>query len=152
MPDFSKFVRKSVATVADGGAGAGAAAQLIPATPRRRAAVVEHDSYSVMNGYQLLRPKLFWGSLGAMLGSGVMLWLRRKHGVEAWASWGTILAASSVTAYVTRPGGAGDPGKAKPGEIDDTLAKTYRWLDARAAELDKQEPGWEEKSLSRLMG
>ena len=152
MPDFTDILKKSGETLKKGGGTNTLLAGAIPATPRRRAAVLGHDSYGVMVGYQTLRPKLFWASLAAAIGSGTMLWLRRKRGVEAWASWGAVLVVSSGAAYMTRPGGVGDPGKAQPGELDDTLAKTYRWLDQRANELDVSEPGWEERTLSKMLG
>ena len=124
----------------------------IPATPRRRAAVVGHDSHMVMDWYQTARPALFWGSLAAALGSGVMLWLRRKHGTEALISWGALTLVSGGVAWMTRPGGPGAGAAPKAGESDSAIAATYRWLDQRASELDRAEPGWEAAALARLMG
>lgn len=120
----------------------------IPATPRRRAAVLAHDGYGALETYQAVRPQVFYGSVAVALGATGMAWWRRRHGTEAIGSWGALAALAGVVAYLTRP----SMGVAQPVQGASATDRAYRWLDARAAYLDRTEPGWEDRIVARVTG
>ncbi len=124
----------------------------VAATPpqtKRRAAVVAHDAYAAIDGYMAAKPTLFYGGLLVAAGGAMMAIKRRKQGPEAVAAWIVASGAGAVTAYITRPGNeqAGAPAGGTP-----ALATVNTWLDARALELDRTDPGWQERALGRLLG
>lgn len=134
----------------DGKQAAKLATNLVPATPRRRAAVVLHEGFAGLDLYQRVRPKVFVGSLAVAVGATGMAWWRRRQGAEAIGSWGTLAALAGLLAYVTRPGmGTGNPAAVAGPTAQD---RVYGWLDARAAVLDRTRPGWEEAALRRVVG
>lgn len=139
------------------GGGTSALAQLAPATPRRRAAVVIHDGYAALDAYQRARPALFVAGLAGFVSSGAALYLRRRRGVEAWGVWALAMAVSGGVAWVTRPGAAVPQapvpsGQTTPPGSTPALAAVEAWLDRRAAALDRSEPGWEEQAVRRVLG
>lgn len=120
---------------------------VVPATPRRRAAVTVHDGYAAADMWVKARPKIFIGSLlGAVLSAGA-LYARRKKSPETIAVYAASFVASAGLAWVSRPG---QGGTVAPGAS--TTDQVMAWLDARAARLDKSEPGWEEAATRRLTG
>ncbi len=121
---------------------------VVPATPRRRAAVVVHDGYAATDAWVRARPTVFLASLAGMLVSGTALWKRKSKGAEAFALYTSAFAASTTLAWFTRPGQASPP----PGTPNTQSAQMMAWLDARAASLDKSEPGWEETAMRRVTG
>lgn len=134
----------------DGKQAAKLATNLVPATPRRRAAVVLHEGFAGLDLYQRVRPKVFVGSLAVAVGATGMAWWRRRNGAEAVTSWGMLAALAGLAAYLTRPGaGTGNP---QAGTGTTGTERVYSWLDARAAVLDRTRPGWEEAALRRVVG
>ena len=124
------------------------------AVNQRRVAVIAHDGLSVADLWAQARPTVFLGSLAGLLGSLAMFWARRRRGGEAWATWGTAAAVSGGLAWVSRPGTAPvDPSTGKPVASDrKTLAQVTEWLDRRATTLDTAEPGWQERTIQRVLG
>ncbi len=120
---------------------------VVPATPRRRAAVLVHDGYVAGDTWVKAKPAVFIGGLAGMALSLGAMYLRRGKGVESLAMYAGTFAASAGLAWVARPGanGAVSPG-ASP-----NLDKMTAWLDARAAKLDKSEPGWQEAAERRML-
>jgi hypothetical protein len=134
----------------DGKSAAKLATNLVPATPRRRAAVVLHEGFAGLDLYQRVRPKVFVGSLVVAVGATGMAWWRRRNGAEAVGSWGMLAAVAGLAAYLTRPGaGTGNPQAVAGPTAQD---RVYGWLDARAQVLDRMRPGWEEEALRRVVG
>ena len=134
----------------DGKSAAKLAQSLVPATPRRRAAVVLHEGFAGLDLYQRVRPKVFVGALVVGAGATGMAWWRRRQGMEALGSWGALAIAAGVVAYLTRPGaGTGNPAAVAGPTAQD---RVYGWLDARATVLDRAAPGWEAQALKRVMG
>jgi hypothetical protein len=127
---------------------------LAPATPKRRAAVVAHDGFLALDTYHHVKPTLFVAGLVGTVGSAIALYARRRRGPEAWGVWAMAMGISAGVAWVARPGAT--PGNRLPtaseGQGQPALAAVNAWLDRRAAALDRSEPGWEEKALSRLFG
>jgi hypothetical protein len=120
---------------------------VVPSTPRRRAAVTVHDGYAAADMWVKARPTIFWSSVaGAVLSAGA-LYVRRKKGPETIAVYAASFAVSAGLAWVSRPG---QGGTVAPGAS--TSDQVMSWLDARAARLDKSEPGWEEAATRRLIG
>lgn len=149
MADLFSAVTKVVGSVSvDGKQAARLAQNLVPATPRRRAAVVLRDGYKALDTYHAVRPKVFVGSLAVALGATGMAWWRRRNGAEAVTGWGALAALAGVVAYVTRPTTASGVPQAGPG----AQAQVYAWLDQRAATLDRTDPGWEERAMGRMLG
>ncbi len=152
MPDLSallKGVRDVVGPLAgSGGALTTLATAIVPVAPRRRAAVLAHDGYATLEAYQRARPLLFYGSAAVAVGATGMAWWRRRQGFEAVGGWGTVAALAGLLAYLTRP--AAGTGQA----VDGPSAKerAYQWLDARAAYLDRTEPGWEDRVTAQVVG
>lgn len=125
------------------------AAAATPPQTKRRAAVVAHDAYLTIDGYMAAKPTLFYGGLMLGLLGAVMAVKRRRQGPEAVAAWVVASGLGATTAYLTRPtvnGSAGTPGGMP------ALEKVNTWLDARALELDRTEPGWDQLALARLLG
>lgn len=151
VADLFSAVTKVVGSVSvDGKQAARLATNLVPATPRRRAAVVLHEGFAGLDLYQRVRPKVFAGSLVVAVGATGMAWWRRRNGAEAVGSWGALAALAGLMAYVTRPGaGTGNP---QAGTGPTAQDRVYSWLDARAAVLDRTRPGWEEAALRRVVG
>lgn len=119
-----------------------------PESVKRRAAVVAHDGFAVVDWYAANRVYIFGGSAAFSFAALVMAWVRRERGPETIAAWLVAAMVSGGVAYVTRPTSA--PGaEVAPG---DSLARVNALLDARAAKLDQTEPGWQARSLSRLLG
>lgn len=123
----------------------------VAATPdsvKRRAAVIAHDGFAVVDWYATAKPWIFGGSVATALGAAVMAAYRRERGPEAIASWLFASVVSAGVAWVTRPtmtpGATGAPG--------DSLAKVNALLDARAIRLDQTDPGWQNRALGRLLG
>lgn len=127
-----------------------AVTKLIPQTPRRRAAVVVHDGFAAMELYHAVRPKLFYGSLITAVGATGMAWWRRRQGTEAITSWSLLAGVAGVLAYVTRPGAG--VGTAEGANASNAQQRAFAWLDARAANLDRTSPGWEDKTIARMVG
>ncbi len=114
---------------------------------KRRAAVVAHDSFRLVDGYIEARPTIFYGSLMASAAAGAMAVKRRSHGVEAVAAWSIVAMVSAGVAWVTRPTPATTAAQGRP-----PLEQVNAWLDQRAAQLDQSEPGWQDRALVRLLG
>ncbi len=153
MTDLSsllKTVREAAAPLVSNRALVAAAASAVPITPRRRAAVLAHDGFMTLEAYQRARPALFYGSTAVAVGASFMAWYRRRQGVEAVGGWGFLAGLAGVVAYATRPGGAGAAGAASGQET--ATARAFRWLDQRAAYLDRVEPGWEDRITARVVG
>lgn len=114
---------------------------------KRRAAVVAHDSYAVIDGYVEHRPTIFYAGL-LTAGTGLaMAAKRRKQGVEAVLGWLLVAGAGAGAAWVTRPVNAqGAPVAGAP------MEQVNKWLDERATTLDQSSPGWQERALVRLLG
>lgn len=147
--DLLQALSKVVGSVTvDGKQAAKLATNLVPATPRRRAAVVLHEGFAGLDLYQRVRPKVFVGSLAVALGATGMAWWRRRNGAEAITSWGALAALAGVVAYLTRP----SAGTGTPVTGPTTQDRVYHWLDARAQVLDRTRPGWEEAALRRVVG
>jgi hypothetical protein len=121
---------------------------LVPATPRRRAAVVAHDGYLAVDTWVKVQPAVFVGGLVGMAVSGMALWGRRRTGPEAWALYVGMFAASATAAWTARPQSPAPVAAGAPAPATPLMA----WLDARAAKLDKTEPGWDAAALARIAG
>lgn len=148
--DLFNAIRKVVPLSVDGKAVNQLAQSLVPQTPKRRAAVVLHDGLSALDTYHAVRPKLFVGSVAVAVGATGMAWWRRRNGAEAITSWSILAGLAGVVAYLTRPGaGTGTP---TAGTGATGTERVYSWLDARAATLDRQEPGWEDRVARRVLG
>lgn len=149
VADLFSAVTKVVGSVSvDGKQAARLATNLVPATPRRRAAVVLHEGFAGLDLYQRVRPKVFAGSLVVAVGATGMAWWRRRNGAEAVTSWGALAALAGLAAYLTRP----SAGTGTPVTGPTTQDRVYQWLDARAQVLDRVSPGWEEAALRRVVG
>jgi len=120
---------------------------VVPATPRRRADVAVHDGYAVADAWVKAKPAVFVAGLAGMALSLGALYLRRGKGVESIAMYAGTFAASAGVAWVARPGANG---AVSPGASPNT-DKVLAWLDARAAKLDKTEPGWQELAERRML-
>lgn len=118
----------------------------VPATPRRRAAVVAHDGYEVVDTWVKVQPAVFVGGLIGMAVSGMALWGRRRAGPEAWAMYVGMFGASAAAAWTARPQTPAPVAPGAPAPATPLMA----WLDARAAKLDKTEPGWDAQALARV--
>lgn len=120
---------------------------VVPAAPRRRAAVTVHDGYMAADLWVKARPVVFWSSVAGALASAGALYVRRKKGPETLLVYAASLVASSAMAWVSRPG---QTSAVPPG--GSTTDQVMGWLDARAAKLDKSEPGWEAVAIRRMTG
>ncbi len=128
---------------------AGIAAANLPAQTKRRAAVVAHDAYLTIDGYMAARPTLFYGGLMVAASGAAMAVKRYRQGPEAVAAWLVMAVMGGAVAYVTKPTApttAGAPGGTP------AMETVNAWLDARAVSLDRAEPGWEQRALTRLLG
>lgn len=148
MPDFAELFQAVQKVTGPLKVDSRAVVKLVPSTPRRRGAVVVHDGFAALETYQAVRPKLFAGSLVVALGATGMAWWRRRNGTEAIGSWSMLAAFAAGVAYLTRP----EAGTGKTVTGPTATDRAYAWLDARAARLDVLEPGWEEKTVNRVLG
>jgi hypothetical protein len=148
MTSIADQVQAFVKTIPLGSVASIAAAATPPQT-KRRAAVVAHDAYAAIDGYLAAKPTLFYSGLLVTAGGVVMAIKRRKQGPEAIASWLVAAGIGATTAYLTRP--QNEQAGATAG-VTPALATVNAWLDARASQLDRTEPGWDQRALARLLG
>lgn len=147
MPSFIESLAQSTAARS-------LAASALPATPKRRAAVVVHDGYAAADAWVRAKPTVFYSGIAVALLSAFLGYKRRNRGAEAWGVYAAGVVAGVGVAWVARPGaeGAVSPGAAPGSSQGSAVDRVMALLDARARTLDRQEPGWEDVAIRRVTG
>ncbi len=153
--DLSKLIGGG----AVGGAALQTAAVGLAASPtytqnRARIAALTELGYEGLDFYQQFQPTLFiLGVVGTAIGSAALA--KRRKNPEAVALYSLITVGSALTAWLTRPAMLRPaPAPLPPNSTASTpiLGSTLGWLDRRAENLTRNDPGWESRNLARLLG
>lgn len=138
---------------------AGFASNAVPSvrTNKRRAAVVAHDGFTLADFYNAHRNAIAGASAGLSLACAVTGYVRRKHGAEAISLWFGLSALFACMAYLSMSveetgttGTDGGPVTSNNAKVPSMLKKAEDWLDRRASDLDKSEPGWDDSTIKRI--
>lgn len=123
-------------------------------TNKRRAAVVAYEGFNLADFVRDNRFSIHLTASTLCVVCGGIGWIRREHGAEALALWFSLSGLFGCVAWYTRAGEAAIDSEGKPVESDTTKAanKVVAMLDKKAAELDKVDPGWDERTIRRVLG
>jgi hypothetical protein len=121
---------------------------------RARLAAVTHLGYQGVDFYNQFQPVLFiLGCVGTAVGAAA-LHKRHKAAGEAIALYGISTVVSAAVAWFTRPqflrptpAPVPESAQTDPGVLGNTLA----WADGRVDSLSHSDPGWESRTLARLL-
>jgi hypothetical protein len=142
-----------------GGAAMTTAATALASSPtylknRARVAALTQLGYKGVDFYDDYQPVLFiTGLVGTVVG-GAALAKRRKN-PEAVALYTITTVASALLAWIARPAALRPaPAEVPAGASTNpaVLGSTLGWLDRRADHLTQNDPGWESRTLARLLG
>jgi hypothetical protein len=119
---------------------------------KRRAAVVAYEGFSVSDFLAEYRSTIHLACIPLALVFAGIGWARRKHGAEACALWFSLSTLFVGVAWYTRDSEVvpvdvnGKPGASAPTGIE----AFKHWLDNKADELDKTDPGWDSRTTTRV--
>lgn len=132
---------------------AGATDIPVVAQSRLRLAAATHLGYEQLDRYAAWRPTIFaLACVGALVSTAAAV--RRRKVPEAVVLYSLTGLGSAGLAWVTRPVAAPPAATQLPpveAKQASTTAQVLGYLDRRGADLTRRQPGWESRTLARLL-